>query len=46
MEHAVDLKDWTNPDLSLPDESTVEPTKTCLGCGAPVNAGETPACGH
>lgn len=46
MEHKPDLSGWTNPDLSLPKEPAAEPEMTCLGCGAPVAAGEAPPCGH
>lgn len=47
MESTKDLKDWTNPDLSLPDEPA-RPTeaRTCLGCGSQAPAGEVPPCGH
>jgi|694.fasta_scaffold08395_11 hypothetical protein len=44
METKPNLDDWTNPDLSLPEEPVAE--RKCIGCGAPVNDGEVPPCGH
>jgi hypothetical protein len=46
MEQNTDFKDWITPDLSLPEEPAAEPAKRCIGCGAEVNDGETPPCGH